>query len=72
MMVMDSWSKNEYRIFIILRRDDVFENWEMSVSEFFFKCFLFFEVECGDYGERDVYFDIDVKVYWENMVRMVL
>lgn len=70
-MVVDSWSKNDYRIFIIFRWDDVFDNWELSV--YVFKWFLLVEVSWGDYCEKEVYFDIDVKVlYWEIMVRMVL
>lgn len=50
----------------------MFENRETSASEFSFKRPPPLEVERGDYGERDVHFDTDVKVHWENMVRMAL
>lgn len=70
-MAMGSWStNNEYRTFITSRRDDVFENREASA--FSFKRPLPVEVGRGDYSEKEVYFDTDVKVQWESMVRTAL
>ncbi|KAG0590893.1 hypothetical protein KC19_1G133400 [Ceratodon purpureus] len=69
-MAMESWSTNEYRTFITSRRDDVFENREASA--FSFKRASPVEVGRGDYSEKEVYFDTDVKVQWDSMMRMAL
>ena len=67
---MDSWSTKEYKTFITARRDDVFENRESSA--FSFKLPSPIEVGRGDYSDKEVYFDKDVKMQWDSMVRMAL